>query len=260
MILLTRRCTSLLRRQVRSLHAASPLDLSSTHALVTGASSGIGLAIAERLAAYSVRCTLVSRRAQKLESILASEPFTRSPAPASGTHNSVAGDVGDRHFWESLKQMEGVKGVNVLINAAGVTHASLLLRTSSETIEEVVQTNLMGTIWGTKWAAKHMIQNKRKKKDLCIVNVASLLGVSGGKGSAAYAASKAGVIGMIHIIKRILWLLIRKAFTRAMAAELGSSGVRVNAIVPGYIETNMTSGTIGSHYFNFLYLIHLCSS
>ncbi|CAD6447496.1 98b5c0d1-435d-4f2c-b312-9ccb5e36a095 [Sclerotinia trifoliorum] len=78
----------------------------------------------------------------------------------------------------------------------------------------------MGTIWGCKIIGKDML----RRREGCIINISSLLGIKGGRGSAAYAASKAGVLGL----------------TRALAAEMGSAGIRVNAIVPGYIETDMT--------------------
>ncbi|KAI9650569.1 hypothetical protein NHQ30_000587 [Ciborinia camelliae] len=97
--------------------------------------------------------------------------------------------------------------IDILINAAGLTHASPLITTSPSLIEEVLQTNLMGTIWGCKVIGKDMLRRRE-----------------GGRGSVAYAASKAGVLGL----------------TRALAAEMGPAGIRVNAIVPGYIETDMT--------------------
>ncbi|TKA75109.1 hypothetical protein B0A49_02384 [Cryomyces minteri] len=133
--------------------------------------------------------------------------------------------------------------VDVLVNAAGITNSSLLMRADPGKLEEVVQTNLMGTIWASRSLAKRMLVKRKSDRPTvtgnesldptfgnrrggCIINVSSLLGVSGGKGAAAYAASKAGVLGL----------------TRALAAELGPAGIRVNAIVPGYIDTDMTSG------------------
>ncbi|MCJ1433452.1 hypothetical protein MMC27_002814 [Xylographa pallens] len=93
------------------------------------------------------------------------------------------------------------------------------------TVEQVIQTNLMGTIWGCQIIAKAMIRQHREPSNTaCIINVASLLGIKGGRGSTVYAASKAGVLGL----------------TRSLAAELGPSNIRVNAIVPGYVATSMT--------------------
>lgn len=182
-----------LSRRFHRPASATP-DLSRVHALVTGASSGIGLVTARRLAALSARCTLVSRRAERLESILASGPFSDS-TPHGGPHAFVAGDVAEAGFWEGLTGREDLRGVNVLVSAAGVAHTSLLVRTGEGTVEEVVRTNLMGVIWGTRWAARQMIRGRRDGVDACIVNVTSLLGLKGGRGSSVYAASKAGVVG-----------------------------------------------------------------
>lgn len=85
----------------------------------------------------------------------------------------------------------GQKDVDVLVNAAGTTHYSLLTNTKAEQLEQVVQTNLMGTIW----SCKYMVKNMMRRKTGCIMNVASLLGLKGGTGSTVYAASKAGIIG-----------------------------------------------------------------
>lgn len=82
------------------------------------------------------------------------------------------------------------------MNAAGVAHSSLLVTTKPELLEQVVRTNLMGTMWGCQVMAKVMVRQRREAGDTgCIINVASLLGVKGGRGSTAYAASKAGVLG-----------------------------------------------------------------
>lgn len=134
------------------------------------------------------------------------------------------------------------KRIDVLINAAGITHYSSLFVTSVDLLEEIVQTNLMGCIVACREVGKRMIGNRTSGGGLlfvsyvwqvvlilsvaCIINVASLLGMKGGQGSVGYASSKAGVIGL----------------TRALAAEVGKANIRVNVIVPGYIETKMTTG------------------
>lgn len=86
--------------------------------------------------------------------------------------------------------------MDILVNAAGIAHSSLLITTKHALIDQVVQTNLMGTIWGCQSVAKAMVRQRRKADDTgCMINVSSLLGVKGGWGSTAYAASKAGVLG-----------------------------------------------------------------
>ena len=91
----------------------------------------------------------------------------------------------------------GQRRVDILVNAAGVAHSSLLVAMTADTVEQVVETNLMGTIWGCQIIGKAMLRQRREPSNTaCIINVASLLGIKGGKGSTIYAASKAGVIGM----------------------------------------------------------------
>lgn len=128
----------------------------------------------------------------------------------------MVGDIGSNDFWGSMKKEK----VDILVNSAGITHYSPLFVTSTSLLEEVMRTNVMGTMMACRIVGKNMMALKGG----CIINVASLLGLKGGKGSAAYAASKAGVIGL----------------SRALAAELGEKNIRVNVIVPGYIETDMT--------------------
>ncbi|KAG9246646.1 hypothetical protein BJ878DRAFT_533094 [Calycina marina] len=232
--------------------ASSHLPLANTTALITGASRGIGLAIAHLFAANGATLVLVSRNVATLAGVLDGLPspffppdpaFTSnsslaSHAPdgysedassahqapdsrnnSSARHQILTGDVGSPTFWAVLKQRK--LNIELLVNAAGVTHASPLFVTGTQCLEEVVRTNLMGTMLGCRVVGRGMLRGGG-----CIINVASLLGLKGGTGSAVYAASKAGVIGL----------------TRALAAEVGKSGIRVNVIIPGYIETDMTAG------------------
>ncbi|KAF2152422.1 NAD(P)-binding protein [Myriangium duriaei CBS 260.36] len=196
------------------LYSTAP---SGPHAIITGASRGIGRSIAHHLAQQGYTLTLISRNPDVLTS-------TASSLPNASTHTTLPGDISSRTFWSSLPKSLGP--IDVLVNAAGLTHASPFLRTSEDLVEDVVRTNLLGTMWGCRAVGRRMMRQPHHgdKGRGVIVNVASLLGVQGGVGSAAYAASKAGVVG----------------FTRALAAELGPAGIRVNAVLPGYVGTDMT--------------------
>ncbi|KAF4554717.1 Short chain dehydrogenase-like protein 12 [Elsinoe fawcettii] len=204
-------------------------QLSGYHALITGASRGIGLTTAHLLASLGCTLTLISRSSPALSSALSS-------LPNPDLHTTIPGDISQRTFWSSLhEKLPKTQRLDILINAAGITHQSLFVRTSEDVIDDVVRTNLVGTMLAAKWAGKRMVRQGRKhERDQdkvssavgkgVIINIASLLGVQGGYGSAVYAASKAGVVG----------------FTRSLAAEMGLSGVRVNAVLPGYVNTDMT--------------------
>ncbi|KAF7941818.1 uncharacterized protein EAE97_006655 [Botrytis byssoidea] len=216
--------------------------------LVTGATRGIGKAIAQKFGELGGKLLLVGRNREGLEGVgreMMKGRRGEGEGEGEGDWMVVCGDVGEREFWEGNLEGErewlrGLRGsgerrsergdnptpkpkIDILINAAGLTHASPLITTSPSLIENILQTNLMGTIWGCKIIGKEML----RRREGCIINVSSLLGIKGGRGSAAYVASKAGVLGL----------------TRALAAEMGSAGIRVNAIVPGYIETDMTRET-----------------
>ncbi|PQE30965.1 3-oxoacyl-acyl carrier reductase protein [Rutstroemia sp. NJR-2017a WRK4] len=220
-----------------SAYGAQQLPFAGKTIMVTGATKGIGKAIARRFAGLGGRLVLVGRDGEGLRGVLEGMGDGEGDRKGDGDgvgHEILVGDVGDLEgFWRGkvAKLGAGVAGeegkekhpkpqIDILVNAAGITHSSPLLTTSPELIESVLRTNLQGTIWGCKVVSRMMV----RRREGCIINVSSLLGMKGGRGSAAYAASKAGVLGL----------------TRALAAELGPSGIRVNAIVPGYIETDMT--------------------
>ena len=205
--------------QTRPISTASRPDLSSKHALITGGSRGIGLSIAQLLASNSCRCTLVSRSQDSLRQAL---PTLSAPPPDSSPHRYIAGDISSQSFWDSLTSSAGQEAepsfsfegekVDILVNAAGVTHSSLLVRTEPEDLERVLSTNLTAIVWAVRYLIKRKFMWGGKGKDEgekawnpVIINIASLLGLQGGRGAAAYAASKAGLLGkLFHSLKPTL--------------------------------------------------------
>lgn len=185
----------------------------SKTALVTGASSGIGRAIAVRLAkeGYTLLVHYNSNEAGAEETL----SQLKESAPESRV---LRFDVSDpKQVETALKDVE----VQVLVNNAGLHADGMAVLMSNESFEKVVSANLMGPFYVTKILAKKMLL-KRKG---CIVNISSLAGQTGNPGQANYAASKAGLI----------------ALTKTLSKELGPRGIRVNGVAPGLIETEMIS-------------------
>jgi len=186
-------------------------------ALVTGASRGIGRAIALRLAAEGATVVLAARDRDRLaEAVAAIEA-------AGGRASAVSLDVADRAQAEhAVASVLGAHGrIDQLVNNAGITRDNLLLRMKPEDWAEVLATNLTGAFHCTQAALKPMLRQRSGR----IVNVASVVGVTGNAGQANYAASKAGLIG----------------FTKSVAREVASRGITVNAVAPGFIESDMTA-------------------
>jgi 3-oxoacyl-[acyl-carrier protein] reductase len=187
-------------------------------ALITGASRGIGKGIAEIFAKNG--CNIAFTYASSVEKANA---FAKEIADQYGVkiqgYQSNAAD-----FNQSMELAEKVIAdfgkVNILINNAGITRDTLMLRMTEEQWDEVIDTNLKSAFNLTKAMLKHFLGNKSGS----IINMTSVVGVMGNAGQANYAASKAGMIG----------------FTKSIAKELGSRNVRCNAVAPGFIETEMT--------------------
>ncbi len=186
-------------------------------ALVTGASRGIGRSIAIALAAQGV--TVVVNYAS---SAAAAEAVVTEIEAAGGTAIALAGDVSDVAAVDALfaEIMSRYGQLDIVVNNAGITRDTLLLRMKPEDWQAVIDLNLSGVFYCLKAAAKIMIKQRRGR----IINITSVVGISGNVGQANYSAAKAGVIGL----------------TRTAARELASRGVTVNAVAPGFIATQMT--------------------
>jgi 3-oxoacyl-[acyl-carrier protein] reductase len=187
-------------------------------ALVTGASQGIGAAVATLLARQGAKVVLAARNEDKLRDLAA-----RIDA-GGGCARPLALDVSKPEtLAERLKSLpEDFAPIDILVNNAGITADNLLARMSLDDFERVLRTNLTGAFALTK----ELIRGMMKRRWGRIVNVSSVVGMMGNAGQANYAASKAGLIG----------------FTKSVARELGSRNITANVVAPGYIQTAMTEG------------------
>ncbi len=186
-------------------------------ALVTGGSRGIGAAIAHRLAenGASVAFTYLSSES-KAKSI---EDALTAKGVKAKAYRSDAGNYSEAETLVNAV-LADFGGLDILINNAGITRDNLMLRMSEEQWDDVIQTNLKSVFNLTKHALRPMMKNRGGS----IINLSSIVGVTGNAGQANYAASKAGIIG----------------FSKSIAKEMGSRNIRCNVIAPGFIETDMT--------------------
>jgi len=186
-------------------------------ALVTGASRGIGRAIALKLAqdGFSMMINYAGNKEKALG--------VKAECEALGVSAEVfQANIGNKEEVEALIKaaINAFGTVDVLVNNAGITRDNLMLRMSDDDFDEVIDVNLKGVFHLTKYASKLMFKKRSGK----IINITSVSGIAGNMGQANYAASKAGVIGL----------------TKTIAKELGSRGIQVNAVAPGFIQTDMT--------------------
>ncbi len=193
-------------------------DLQGRVAIVTGASRGIGAAVAEALTDRGATCVVTfSGSAEAAAGVVARIESRGGRVVARKT------DVRDAEACTALVNdvVDEFGSLDVLVNNAGITRDGLLVRMSEADWDSVIATNLTGAFLMTRAAAKHMM----KQRAGSIINVTSVVGLVGNAGQANYAASKAGIIGL----------------TKSVARELASRGVRANAVAPGFIETDMTA-------------------
>jgi 3-oxoacyl-[acyl-carrier protein] reductase len=191
-------------------------ELAGRVALVTGGNRGIGRSIAAHLAQAGARVAIVARNAERAGAAAAE-------LPGEG-HAGLACDVADPAAVDAVVKSveERIGPLDILVNNAGVTEDNVLVRLTEQAWDTVIDTNLKGAFLLTRAAARGMMRRRSGR----IINITSVVGITGNRGQANYAASKAGLIGL----------------TKSVAKELASRGILCNAVAPGFIETEMTAG------------------
>lgn len=191
------------------------MELKGKNVFITGSTRGIGLAMAHKFASLGSNIVLNGRR--EIDEVLVSEFSDYGVQMAS-----ISGDVSDSTDAKRMVEeaIEKLGSVDILVNNAGITKDKLMLKLTEEDFEQVLKVNLVGAFNMTQAVLKPM----SKARQGAVINVSSVVGLIGNVGQANYAASKAGLIG----------------FTKSVAREVAARNVRVNAIAPGMIESDMT--------------------
>lgn len=191
-------------------------NLNNKIAIITGASRGIGKEIAKLFSKSGAHVVCVARSQKEIETL------SKSINDTGGSSSFQICDVSDEDSFDFLikKTLQDYKKLDILINNAGITKDSLIMRMNSDDWDKVLDINLKGTFHGIKSAMRPMMKNKTGR----IINITSIVGLTGNAGQANYAASKAGIIGL----------------TKSVAKEVSKRGITVNCIAPGWIQTNMT--------------------
>jgi len=190
------------------------IDLSGKNALVTGSTRGIGRAIAEAFAESGARVAVVGR------------DLERANEAASAIGNGAVGFAADVSDTAAVTKLvddveKALGSIDILVNNAGITRDNIVMRLKDEDWDAVLNANLRGAFASIRAVSRGMMKRRAGR----IINVASIVGLIGNKGQANYAASKAGLI----------------ALTKSVAKELGSRNILINAVAPGFIETEMTA-------------------
>jgi 3-oxoacyl-[acyl-carrier protein] reductase len=207
----------------------SQVDLTEQVSIVTGASRGIGRAIALSLGSTGLKVVVNYAR-----SSTAAEEVVQSIIDKGGKAIAVQGDVSKTEEVDTLIKttLEQFGRIDVLVNNAGITHDTLLIRMKLEQWQEVIDLNLTGVFLCTKAVTKLMLKQKQGR----VVNIVSVSGQIGNPGQANYSAAKAGVIGL----------------TKTVAKELAGRGVTINAVAPGFITTDMTKDVKSQDIIKFI--------
>jgi len=186
-------------------------------AIVTGASRGIGEAIAKQLSSCGAKIILIARNSDQLVAV------KETIISKGGIAESMAGDVSNLNSFSELvtNTIDKWGRIDILVNNAGIARDNIIMRMKEDDWDSVMNINLKGCFNGIKSVARPMIKNKAGR----IINITSVIGQIGNAGQSNYAASKAGIMGL----------------TKSMAKELGSRNITVNAVAPGYITTDMTN-------------------
>jgi 3-oxoacyl-[acyl-carrier protein] reductase len=194
-------------------------DLAGKVAIVTGGSRGIGRAIVEELGRAGAKVAVVATTQEGADG--AAQAVLAAGGEAAGFPADVRDPARAAAVVEEVVRRWG--RLDILVNNAGITRDNLLMRMSDEEIDAVIDVNLRAALYWCRAAVRPL---SKVRGGCSIVNVSSIVGLTGNAGQVNYAAAKAGLFGL----------------TRALAKELGSRGVRVNALAPGYIQTDMTAG------------------
>ncbi len=192
-------------------------DLHNKTAIITGSSRGIGYAIAKQLGEAGAHVILISRNQKDIDAI--ATEFNAMGLKASAFACDVSNLENVQAIFKSVISETG--RIDILINNAGITRDTLIMRMSEEDWDSVLNINLKGAFNCTKAATRPMMKQRCGR----IINITSVVGLTGNAGQINYAASKAGMIGM----------------TKSIAKELAARGITANCIAPGYIETEMTN-------------------
>ena len=192
-------------------------NLKNKNAIITGSSRGIGKSIAKKLASNGCNLFLLSRNIDDLRSV--KNEISKLYKVNINCYSLDISNYND--VQKTFQKITNDYIIDILINNAGITKDNLLLKMSSDDWNSVIDINLTGYFNCSKSVIKQMIKQKNGK----IINISSIIGIKGNSGQTNYSASKAGIIG----------------FTKALSKEIGSRNITVNAIAPGYIDTEMTN-------------------